>query len=148
MAQDPQILLSFDDEGTAVVIVDDTETGDAATLLGLAPGLAEPGQALQLAQALNHLAHEQTFAVIEDPAEFAAWYNKRLAEEDPKADWVEGTFQLSNYPAPDFDAIKAPRTSGGTLTFFAINRQLGAVYTASAGLEGDALTPQYDPLNG
>ncbi|MEY8831381.1 hypothetical protein AB9K34_23670 [Sedimentitalea sp. XS_ASV28] len=146
MAQDPQILLSFDDEGDAIVIVDDTEAGDARTLLELAPDLKEPGKALQLAQALNHLAHEQTFAVIEDPAAFADWYKKRLAEEDTDADWVEGTYQLSNYATPDLTAIEAPRISGDTLTFFAINRQLGAIYVVSAGLGGDTLTPDYEPM--
>lgn len=147
MAQDPQILLSFDDEGTAVVIVDGTETGDPKAILELAPGLKDAAGTLQFAQALNHLAHEQTYAVIEDPASFADWYKQRLASEDPDADWVEGTFQLSNYDAPDFNAIKAPEIDGDTLTFFAMNRQLGAVYVARAGLkDGDGLTPDYEPL--
>lgn len=149
MAQDPQILLSFDDEGTAIVVVDGTETGDSTSMLELAPGLKDSASALQFAQALNHLAHEQTYAVIEDPAAFADWYKQRLASEDPDADWVEDRFQLSNYDAPDCSAIKASEINGDTLTFFALNWQLGAVYVAKSGL-GDAtdLAPDYDPLVG
>lgn len=149
MAQEPQILLSFDDEGAAVVIVDGTETGDPAAMLDLAPGLKEPDGALLCAQALNHLAHEQTYAVIEEPEAFAAWYKERLASEDPEADWVEGTFQVSNYAAPDFGAIKPPAIEGDTLIFFAVNRQLGAVYAAKAGLgAGGSQIPDYEPLVG
>ncbi|MEO9782622.1 MAG: hypothetical protein ABJH07_17615 [Sedimentitalea sp.] len=147
MAQDPQILLSFDDEGAAVVIVDGTEAGDPQTMLELAPGLKDSANALLCAQALNHLAHEQTYAVIEDPSAFADWYKQRLASEDPNADWVEGTFQLSNYDAPDFAVIKAPEIDGDRLTFFAVNRQLGAVYVVKASLEdGSTLVPEYEPL--
>lgn len=149
MAEAPQILLSFDDEGAPVVVVDGSETEDPAALLELAPGLKDAASANQCAKALNHLAHEQTYAVIEDPVTFADWYKQRLASEDPDADWVEGTFQLSNYDAPDFSTIKPPEIKEGTLTFFAVNRQLGAIYIATSKLDDSkSLTPVYEPLLG
>ncbi|MDK3075274.1 hypothetical protein QO034_19515 [Sedimentitalea sp. JM2-8] len=149
MAQAPQILLSFDDEGAPVVIVDGIEAEDPKALLELVPGLKDAASANQCAKALNHLAHEQTYAIIEDTAAFADWYKQRLASEDPDADWVEGTFQLSNYAAPDFSAIKPPEIKEGNLTFFVVNRQLGAIYFATANLDDrEALTPVYEPLLG
>ncbi|MDU9006279.1 hypothetical protein [Sedimentitalea todarodis] len=127
--------------------MDGTETGDPKSMRELAPGLKASARVLQCVQALNHLAQEQIYSVIEDPAAFADWYKQRLASEDRDADWIEGTFRLSNYDAPDFSAIKTPVIDGDTLTFIAVNRQLGAVYLAMADL-GDAggLTRAYEPL--
>lgn len=146
MADDlPNITLGYDDAGSAVVFVELDEAPTAEKLVGLAPSLCQPGNATLCAQAVNHLAHDQTFTVIEDPNRFAEWFRQRREAESPGDQWKEGGFQLRNYEVPDLGSIAPPTITGDTLVFYAVNRQIGAPYQVTASL--DALgSPDYAPM--
>jgi hypothetical protein len=141
----PEMTLGYADDGTPAVYLDVTPVGTAQALADAAPWLFQPDAALRCAQAVNHLAHEQTYAVIEDPARFAEWYLARHAAEAPETLRPEGGFGLRNFGIPDLAGITAPAISGGTLTFFAVNRQIGAPYKVTAALSAPG-QPDYDPM--
>lgn len=141
----PEISLGYLDSGAPAVYVGVEPAETTKTLLELAPGVCAPDQALLCAKVVNHLAHEQTYTVIEDPARFAEWYRKRLAEEDPETVAEPGNFRLSSFGLPALDAISAPAITDDGLVFYAVNRQIGAPYRVTAPLNAlDA--PDYDPL--
>lgn len=146
MADDlPNITLGYNDAGSAVVFVVLTEAPTAEELIGLAPSLCQPGNATLCAQAVNHLAHDQTFTVIEEPDRFADWYRKRLEAESPDDAWKEGGFQLRNFAMPDLASIAPPEITGNTLVFFAVNRQIGAPYRVTVELDAPD-SPDYAPM--
>jgi hypothetical protein len=139
----PSLTLGLGDGGRGVVILDGaTSHADLAGLLAAAPGLATDAAAL--ARAANHFATAMDFAVIEDPAAFAAAYRARLAAEDPDAPWTEGVLRLRDHGVPDFAAILAPRLAGGRLTFFATDRFLGVPYRVEADVAALATLSEAD----
>ena len=143
----PEITLSFADAGGPVVFAGETEIASVAELLAQMPALFTPGLATLCAQAVNHLAQEQTYIVIEDPAVFADWYKARRAAEDPEAAWTPGKLQLTNFDMPALDAITAPSIGAKGLEFYAVNRQIGAPYRVISELEATALAQlEYVPL--
>ena len=146
MADDrPEISLGYADDGEAAVYVDLTPVRSAQALKGAVPWICAPDQALLCAQAVNHLAQEQAYSVIEDPARFAEWYRARHAAEDPEKLSPEGGFGLRNFGIPDLDSIAVPSIAGSALTFYAVNRQIGVPYRVTASL-ADLDKPDYDPL--
>ena len=64
------------------MIVKTVEFGSTGKLLDSASGVASPEHAVEFAKAINHLAHQQTYTVIENPARFAAWYREKYAAEE------------------------------------------------------------------
>jgi hypothetical protein len=141
----PEISLGYVDDGAAAVFVDITPVRSAPELIVAAPWICAPDQALLCAKAVNHLAQEQAYTVIEDPARFADWYRKRRAAEAPGKPSPEGNFGLRNFGMPDLDGIAVPAIAGGTLTFYAVSRQIGAPYKVTAALT-ELDKPDYDPL--
>ncbi|QYK41126.1 MAG: hypothetical protein KF887_17360 [Paracoccaceae bacterium] len=146
MADDlPEISLGYIESGAPAVYVDVTPVESARHLSDAAPWLCTPGGALLCAQAVNHLAHAQTYTVIDDPARFAEWYRKRYAAEPPGKVSPEGGYGLRNFGMPDLASITAPMIADDLLVFFAVNRQIGAPYRVTATLSAlDA--PEYDPV--
>lgn len=146
MADDlPRLDLGLTGEGKPVVMLGTTgQATDMAALLRLAPALASPAHADDLARAVNHLAHSGEFRVITDPKVFEEAYRTRLSHEDPNAPWQEGVIRLRDHGIPDFTEISKPRFEGGRLTFFAADMFLGVPYRVElADLKS---TPAYTPL--
>jgi hypothetical protein len=141
----PAISLGYADDGVAAVYVDVTPVTSARDLIGSVPWICEPDRAVLCARAMNHLAQEQTYTVIEDPARFAEWYRARHAAELPGKPSPEGNFGLRNFGIPALEDIAAPAISGGELTFYAVNRQIGAPYKVTVALSQPE-APDYDPL--
>jgi len=147
MADDvPRLDLGLTGEGRPVVMLGTggPQAGDMATLLRLAPGLATPAHAADLAMAVNHLAHGGEYRVITDPKAFEDAYRARLAREDPNAEWHEGVVRLRDYGVPDFATVQAPSFAGGRLTFFAVDMYLGVPYRVE--LADLSAQPSYAPL--
>lgn len=136
----PDIELGLGPSNEYVVFVgdEDAEATDVAGLLSLAPGLLQPEAAARTAVAVNHIAQGSAFAVIEDPAGFAADYRRKLAAEDPSAPWQEGVVRLGDYGVPEFDEIKPPELDGSKLTFFAVDTFLGLPYRVEIDLSQPA----------
>lgn len=143
--QAPEISLGFTETGEPAVYVDAAPVVSAAALLEKAPHVCEADRAVLCAQAINHLAQERAFTVIEEPGRFADWYRKRYAAEDPDAIPREGGYSLRGAGMPDLDSVAAPAIADGTLVFFAVNRQIGAPYRVSVSLAAPD-TPDYDPM--
>lgn len=141
----PEISLGYGDDGAPAIYVDVTPVQSAPEMMGLAPWICAPDQALLCAQAVNHLAQQQTYTVIEDPAQFSEWYRARYAAEAPGIVSPDAAYGLRGFGLPEFDMITVPSILDQTLTFFAVNRQIGLPYKVTAPL--NALdTPEYDPL--
>lgn len=135
---DIEIILGLEDDGSPVVMVgeEETEVTTIAALLAAAPGLTQPPAAAATARAINHLAQNAAFDVIEDPAAYEAQYRARLAQEDHNAPWAEGVMRLCDYGVPDFARIAAPAITDGQLVFFAANVIPGLPYRIAADLTG------------
>lgn len=147
MADDvPRIDLGLNGEGKPVVLLGDrgVQATDTETLLRLAPGLASPAHANDLALAVNHLAHGGEYRVISDPKAFQEAYNARLSREDAHAEWHEGVVRLRDHGVPDFSKIDVPRFDGGHLTFFAVDMFLGVPYRVD--LANLHAAPVYAPM--
>lgn len=143
----PPLLLTYNDAQDPVVVVEQIEVASVEALAKANPDLLSQEHAAELAGAVNHLVHEQTFTIIDDPENFISWYRSTYAAEDPNAAWDENTFQLRNFPYPDLKAIAAPAIEGGKLTFFAVNGQIGMPYRVSLDAAGETLgQPEYEPL--
>lgn len=144
----PPMALGYDDDGSPVVIVETATVSTIEALLQLVPAIAVAPHAVWAANAVNHFAYEQTFTVIEDPAEFKSWFMKRWAEEDPNFEWDENLPQLHNFGMPALDEISAPVLAGGELVFYVVNRQLGAPSRVTATASSDGFgPPAYDPVD-
>ncbi len=147
MADDvPRLDLGLTGEGKPVVLLGTRgeQATDMATLLRLAPGLASPAHAADLALAVNHLAHSGEYRVITDPQAFEHAYRTRLAGEDPNAPWHEGVVRLRDYGVPDFTQVHAPSFTAGRLTFYAVDMYLGVPYRVE--LTDLLAAPTYAPL--
>jgi len=147
MADDvPSVDLGLTADATPVILLgnQDETASDMATLLRLAPGLAAPAHATDLARAANHLAHGGDYRVITDPHAYEEAYRHRLAEEDPNAPFREGVVRLRDFGVPDFAAITAPRYEDGKLTFFAADMFLGVPYKVE--LASLTAAPHYEPM--
>lgn len=148
MATDlPPMGLGYDDSGTPVILVEDKQANSMAVLLEMVPGIGEADHAIWAAKAINHLAHEQTYTVIEDPARFAAWFQKRWEAENPNAEWDETAPQLHNFGMPDLSAVTAPASTDDGVVFFAVDRQLGAPYRVTAQIAASAQEADYTPMD-
>lgn len=146
MAENPEdIALGFADDGAPAVFVGAVAHTTAAALADAVPWLLTAPHAARAAEALNHLAFELTYKVIDDPAVFAAWYRARYAAEPEGEVQPYGGFGLRQFGMPDLDSITAPRIDGGTLVFYAVNRQLGAPYRVTMPLAPPG-PPDYDPM--
>lgn len=137
----PQITMGFSG-GAPVVTVDQATVRDAAELVRLAPGLADPKWVRAYARTVNHLAQGDNFEPIMDPAAFQARYMARHDAEDPAEPPAPGKIRLHNYGLPDFSAIAAPAYEEGTLVFFAEHLTLGLPYRVTVA-PGSA--PSYKP---
>jgi len=147
MADDiPEIVRGLGDGGEPLVMVGERgeEARDMGQLLRLVPSLAASAHAGALARAANHLAHANTYDVIEDPEAFAAEYKARLAREDPAAPWQEGVIRLCDHGVPDFAAVAPPAFARGRLRFCAVDRFLGLPYLAETAEL--AVPPTYTPM--
>lgn len=147
MADDvPRLDLGLTAEAKPIILLEnkDEMARDMATLLRLAPGLASPAHAADLARAANHLAHGGDYRVITDPHAYEVAYRARLAKEDPNAPFREGVVRLRDFGMPDFAKITAPQYEGGKLTFFAADMYLGVPYKVV--LDSLTATPQYAPV--
>jgi hypothetical protein len=133
------------DGGESVAYVGDSRAVSLAELLGLAPHLVTSANATELARAANHFASGADFVVITDPGAFAEAYRRRLATEDPNADWQENVIRLCDFGVPDFEQIKPPALEDGRLTYFVSDTFLGVPYKAM--LEGFDQKPDYVPLS-
>ena len=141
----PEVSLGYTDDGAPAIYIDITPVQSAPALVGLAPWICAPDQALLCAQAVNHLAQQQTYTVIEDPARFSEWYRARYAAEEPGLVSPTAAHGLRGFDLPEFDMIAVPSIVDETLTFFVVNRQIGVPYKVTAPL--NALeTPEYDPV--
>jgi len=147
MADDvPRLDLGLTGEGKPVVLLGTRgeQATDMATLLRLAPGIASPAHAADLALAVNHLAHGGEYRVITDAKAFEDAYRARLASEAPDAAWHEGVVRLRDYGVPDFAQVHAPSYASGRLTFFAVDMYLGVPYRVE--LADLLASPTYTPL--
>lgn len=141
----PPLSLGLGDKDERLVFLGPgNQATDMASLLRLAPGLASEAHALDLAQAVNHFAHETDYSVIEDPKAFADAYLAQIEREDPAAEWREGVIRLRDYGVPDFTQIEPPKFANGKLTFYAVDVFLGLPYKVeAANLEA---APSYSAL--
>jgi len=133
----PEMLMVRSREPDApVVLAEDTTYNDMAALLAAYPDLASGNAATTFAQAVNHFAQGNAFAVITDPDAFEAAYREQLAGEDASEPWQQGVYQLSSYGVPDFSAIHPPAVTGGSAVFFVADDLIGVPYRVEASLDG------------
>ncbi len=131
----PQIEFGLGDNLERIVILDESDSVDSIpALVSAVPGLMSPDCALQLAEAINHLAVGDGFDLISDPAAYQADYEARLAAEDPNQPWQEGVIRLSDFGRPDYSEIKAPFWNGTAVVFFAKDDFTGLPYRVEAVL--------------
>lgn len=143
----PDMAPGYDDDDTPVVILEDDSThASLAALLAAAPALRDPANAATAAIAVNHLFHGVAYKVIEDPDAYRAWFDKRVASENPDAPFRQDTPALTNFETPDLDRIKAPAIDGTLLTYCATRRGLGMPYSASIDLSTPDDPPVYSAL--
>lgn len=140
----PEIALGLNNEAEPVVLVGDQAASTVVDLLRLAPDITEDANAAMLAQALNHLASGDEFAVITDPAAYVTAYRAKLATEDPTQPAQPGVIRLCDFGTPNFAAITPPRMDRGTLIFFAVRTYWGLPYRASVVDLTDP--PVYQPV--
>ena len=69
----PQIEFGLGDKLERIVILDDSDSVDSVpALISAVPGLLSPDCAMQLAEAINHIAVGDGFELISDPAAYQA----------------------------------------------------------------------------
>jgi len=140
------LILGLEDQNRVVIVEDVGRASDVSALMALAPDLASPDAALELARAVNHFAQGSGFSVIEDPAAYKAWYEAKLAEEDPSAPWNDAVIRLRDHGVPDFNTISAPEIAGGNLVFFAQDDLIGLPYKVQLPLGRAAEAQDYEAL--
>ncbi len=141
----PEIALTTGDGGWAVVYAGHVECTNVADLMEHAPALFTPENATLCAKAVNHLAHEQTYKVIEDPQAFITWHDTRITGEDLEEDWLPDHGERS---AVDLSDIAPPSIGLLGLQFFAFSRASGVPYRVTSALESEALSElEYLPLD-
>lgn len=144
----PPIYLTLDDDGAHVVLVEmeeETEFSEPAALLEAVPGLAEASNAVQTAEALNHLHGGYQYQVILEPEAFAASYTARYNEAADK-EWDQEAQTLSDFALPDLSVLAPPQIADGALIYYAENTFVGLAYKAVMKLDGSAAGPDYQPL--
>lgn len=131
----PQIEFGLGDKLERIVILDDSDSVDSVpALISAVPGLLSPDCAMQLAEAINHIAVGDGFELISDPAAYQVDYEARLASEDPAQPWQEGVIRLSDFGRPDYAEIKVPFWTGTAVVFFAKDGFTGLPYRVEAVL--------------
>lgn len=146
MTDVPELILGLSDSGDGgVIVAEDTEHGDLASLLAEWPvllGAAEP-----LALAVNQFAQGLAFEVIVNPDAYRAEIEAEVAGDDLSQPWTQRETRVSDFGLPDFDEIAAPRIEGGTLVFFAADDLTRLPYRVEVAVDPAAMAaPEYDPL--
>lgn len=131
----PQIEFGLGDNLERIVILDDSDSVDSvAGLISAVPGLMSADCAMELADAINHLAVGDGFELIRDPQAYQTAYEARLASEDPSQPWQEGVIRLTDFGRPDYDQIKVPFWNGTAVVYFAQDNFSGLPYRVEAVL--------------
>ncbi|MEM1428882.1 MAG: hypothetical protein AAGG09_05445, partial [Pseudomonadota bacterium] len=139
----PPISMEMSGSGAPYVIVDEREATDVATLLQLAPALADPYWLMVRARLINHLATGYEFDVILDPAAFEREYLEQYNSEDPDEAVRPGDVRLRNFGLPPLGVVQPPAMDGDTLVFYARKAFLGLPYKVEVPPGGE---PVYLPI--
>lgn len=140
----PYIGFGYDDNGALCAVVGPDEYTSLAQLLAAAPYIAEDGNALHLARALNHFAQGMSYGVIDDIEPYKKDFLERYAAEE-ELEWDQFIPRVGDFDLPDLGQLALPSVSGGQITFFANLRAMDAPYKVTGPADGSG-TLDYEPL--